>query len=89
MHKMVYLLFTLNRSVGFIDLLRGIGIRKRGDDWGRMQSRWQCRTYPPLINRSAWFTKVYMEKLLEARADILASKSAGADCSAVEWIVLL
>lgn len=34
----------------------------------------KCRVYPPLINRSAWFTKVYREKLLEARADILAYK---------------
>jgi len=34
----------------------------------------KCRNYPPLINRSAWFRKVYREKLLEARADILAYK---------------
>jgi hypothetical protein len=34
----------------------------------------KCRAYPPLINKNAWFAKVYREKLLEARADILAYK---------------
>lgn len=28
--------------------------------------------YPPTKNRTAWFRKVYEEKLLEARGDILA-----------------
>lgn len=36
----------------------------------------KCRIYPPILNRSAWFTKVYREKLLEARADILAYKKS-------------
>jgi hypothetical protein len=30
----------------------------------------KCREYPPTANRTAWFAKVYREKLLEARADI-------------------
>lgn len=29
------------------------------------------RVYPPTRNRPAWFSKVFMEKLGEARADIL------------------
>lgn len=28
--------------------------------------------YPPTRNRTAWFKRVFMEKLAEARADILA-----------------
>lgn len=31
----------------------------------------KCREYPPIRNRSAWFAKVFEEKLGEARADIL------------------
>ncbi|MBF7084326.1 hypothetical protein IT084_15335 [Desulfallas sp. Bu1-1] len=34
----------------------------------------KCRDYPPVLNRRAWFAKVYKEKLFEARADILAYK---------------
>jgi len=29
------------------------------------------RVYPPRINRTAWFARVFQEKLNEARADIL------------------
>jgi len=29
------------------------------------------RLYPPKINRTAWFVRVFQEKLSEARADIL------------------
>ena len=29
------------------------------------------RVYPPRINRTGWFAKVFQEKLDEARADIL------------------
>ncbi len=31
--------------------------------------------YPPTKNRTAWFRKVYEEKLLEARGDILGHKA--------------
>jgi len=31
----------------------------------------KCKEYPPTRNRKAWFTKVFKEKLNEARADIL------------------
>ena len=31
--------------------------------------------YPPTHNRTAWFTKVFTEKLRETRSDILAFKS--------------
>lgn len=34
-----------------------------------------CR-YPPTRNRTAWFQKVFQEKLQEARGDILAYKAA-------------
>lgn len=34
----------------------------------------KCRNYPPVLNRRAWFAKVYREKLFEARAEILACK---------------
>ncbi|NLK53193.1 MAG: hypothetical protein GX295_12245 [Syntrophomonadaceae bacterium] len=32
------------------------------------------RIYPPAKNRAAWFEVVFREKLLEARADILAHR---------------
>lgn len=32
--------------------------------------------YPPTKNRTAWFRKVYEEKLREARGDILAHKAS-------------
>lgn len=31
--------------------------------------------YPPTKNRTAWFRRVFMEKLAEARADILAYRA--------------
>ena len=32
----------------------------------------KSKHYPPVKNRTAWFKKVFREKLAEARADILA-----------------
>jgi len=29
------------------------------------------KMYPPQLNRTAWFARVFQEKLVEARADIL------------------
>lgn len=37
----------------------------------------KARRYPPTRNRTAWFARVFREKLQEARADILALKT---DC---------
>lgn len=34
--------------------------------------------YPPTRNRTAWFKRVFVEKLAEARADILAFRSKAA-----------
>ena len=34
----------------------------------------KARMYPPTRNRPAWFATVFREKLLEARAEILALK---------------
>jgi len=31
----------------------------------------KCKVYPPTRNRTAWFTKVFKEKLGESRADSL------------------
>lgn len=38
----------------------------------------KAKDYPPTRNRTAWFTKVFLEKLHEARADILAAKTKAA-----------
>jgi len=35
----------------------------------------KARRYPPTRNRTAWFARVFKEKLQEARADILALKN--------------
>jgi hypothetical protein len=68
-------------SAGFIDLLPlaleitgelGFGKEEMIEAICKVADKY--KVYPPLINRSAWFTKVYREKLLEARADILAFK---------------
>lgn len=32
----------------------------------------KARNYPPTKNRAAWFATVFREKLLEARAEVLA-----------------
>ena len=68
-------------SAGFIDLLPlaleiagELGLGKEEIIEAICKVADKCRVYPPLINRSAWFTKVYREKLFEARADILALK---------------
>lgn len=34
------------------------------------------RVYPPQYNRTAWFARVYREKLLEARAEILGYRES-------------
>lgn len=34
----------------------------------------KARMYPPTKNRAVWFAVVFKEKLLEARAEILASR---------------
>ncbi|MGB9804419.1 hypothetical protein [Desulfofundulus sp.] len=34
----------------------------------------KARMYPPTRNRQAWFAAVFREKLLEARAEIMALK---------------
>lgn len=66
-------------STGFIDLLPlaleiagklGLGKGEMIEAICKVADK--SRIYPPIINRSAWFRKVYREKLLEARADILA-----------------
>jgi hypothetical protein len=66
-------------STGFIDLLPlalelagKLGFRKKEMIEAICKVADKSKVYPPIINRSAWFTKVYKEKLLEARADILA-----------------
>ncbi len=35
----------------------------------------KAQVYPPVKNRAAWFATVFREKLLEARAEILALKN--------------
>lgn len=35
----------------------------------------KARRYPPTRDRTAWFARVFLEKLQEARADILAIKT--------------
>ncbi|MDF9408140.1 hypothetical protein L7E55_07160 [Pelotomaculum isophthalicicum JI] len=35
----------------------------------------KCNHYPPTKNRTAWFRKVFEEKLREARGDILTYKA--------------
>ncbi|KJS15764.1 MAG: hypothetical protein VR69_11955 [Peptococcaceae bacterium BRH_c4b] len=68
-------------STGFIDLLPlaleiagelGLGNEEMIEAICKVADK--CSIYPPIINRGAWFTKVYKEKLLEARADILVYK---------------
>jgi hypothetical protein len=68
-------------SAGFIDLLplaleiageSGFGKEEMIEAICKVADK--CRIYPLLINKNAWFAKVYREKLLEARADILAYK---------------
>jgi hypothetical protein len=66
-------------KTGFYDLLpQAIQI---ADDLGYDQSEMMeaiCKVsdkyyqYPPTRNRTAWFKMVFVEKLAEARADILA-----------------
>ncbi|SFG92184.1 hypothetical protein SAMN05660649_03132 [Desulfotomaculum arcticum] len=65
-------------STGFIDLLPlarelagklGLGKVEMIEAICKVADKYKI--YPPTINRSAWFAKVYKEKLLEARADIL------------------
>lgn len=66
-------------STGFIDLLPlaleiagklGLGRDEMIEAVCKVADK--SRVYPPIINRAAWFRKVYREKLLESRADILA-----------------
>lgn len=65
-------------SIGFIDLLP-VALNLAGE-LGYSKSEVieaickvadKFRKYPPTKNRTAWFTKVFNEKLGEARADIL------------------
>lgn len=71
-------------STGFIDLLplaieiaRELGLGKEEMIEAICKVADKYKIYPPLLNRSAWFTKVYREKLFEAKADILAYKKRG------------
>lgn len=66
-------------NTGFIDLLPvacelagklGLGKKEMIEAICKVADK--HKFYPPTQNRSAWFEKVYKEKLLEARADILA-----------------
>lgn len=69
------------KGAGFIDLLP-LAIEITGKlGFGKAEAIDAiCKTYdkskiyPPTINRRAWFEKVYREKLMETRADILAAK---------------
>ncbi|GAB6156794.1 hypothetical protein JCM17380_55540 [Desulfosporosinus burensis] len=66
-------------KTGFYDLLPQA--LQLADDFGYDQSEMMeaiCKVsdkyyqYPPTRNRTAWFKRVFVEKLAEARADILA-----------------
>lgn len=65
-------------ATGFIDLLP-LALRLAGQlGYGKgevieaiCKVADKCREYPPTRNRTAWFTKVFIEKLGEARADSL------------------
>jgi len=69
-------------KTGFYDLLPQA--LQLADDLGYDQSEMIeaiCKVsdkyyqYPPTRNRTAWFKRVFVEKLAEARADILAFRS--------------
>ena len=66
-------------STGFIDMLPVAFSIARELNCGSLEiAEAICKVcdkfkrYPPTINRTAWFKKVFREKLGEARADILA-----------------
>lgn len=70
-------------STGFIDLLpAALGIAKKLNFSFDEIAEAICKVcdkykeYPPTKNRTAWFEKVFREKLREARADILAYRSS-------------
>lgn len=70
-------------STGFFDLLDRALERARDLNYTDVEvMEAVCKVsdkfnaYPPVRNRVAWFDKVFMEKLLEARADILAHGAA-------------
>lgn len=69
-------------NTGFLDLLPiaqqisrelRLGKEEMIEAIGKLTDKY--REYPPTANRTAWFTKVYREKLLEASADILAHRT--------------
>lgn len=69
-------------ETGFYDLLPQA--LQLADDLGYAQHEMMeaiCKVsdkyyqYPPTRNRTAWFKRVFVEKLAEARADILAFRS--------------
>lgn len=66
-------------ATGFIDMLPTALIMARELNYGFNEvAEAICKVgdkskqYPPIKNRTAWFKKVFREKLAEARADILA-----------------
>lgn len=68
-------------STGFYDLLpaalelaRYLGYEEREMIEAICKVNDKYYQYPPTKNRTAWFKKVFEEKLLEARGDILTSK---------------
>jgi len=69
-------------KTGFYDLLPQA--MQLADEFGYDQNEMMeaiCKVsdkfyqYPPTRNRTAWFKRVFVEKLAEARADILAFRS--------------
>ena len=72
-------------KTGFYDLLPQA--MQLADEFGYDQNEMMeaiCKVsdkfyqYPPTRNRTAWFKRVFVEKLGEARADILAFRSKAA-----------
>lgn len=68
-------------STGFYDLLpialelaRCLGYEERDMIEAICRVNDKFFQYPPTKNRTAWFKKVFEEKLLEARGDILTSE---------------
>lgn len=78
-------------KTGFYDLLPQA--LQLADDFGYDQNEMIeaiCKVndkfyqYPPTRNRTAWFKRVFVEKLAEARADILAFRSTTANLPATK-----
>lgn len=67
-------------SLGFHDLLPIAEMLAKKQNYSRLEMADaickvadKANIYPPTLNRTGWFIKVYSEKLAEARAERLAS----------------